>query len=52
VQAVFLDGVGVVGEGELRVCPPDEGTVVYTWLVVNKDGTQMQRSVTLDVNED
>jgi hypothetical protein len=52
VERVYLDGEGVVGEGERRVCPPDEGVVVYTWLIVNKDGTQMQRSVTLDVNED
>jgi hypothetical protein len=47
VQAVYLDGAGVVGQSERQVCPA--ATTRYTWRIVKTDGSQEERSLTIVV---
>jgi len=47
VQAVFLDGKGVVGEGSQEVCPCEDTTYILS--VTLLDGTTTERSVTVRV---
>jgi hypothetical protein len=51
VEAVYLNGEGVAGEAEREVCPRRKGSHVYAWIIVNKDGSKLEKSVTLNVNE-
>jgi hypothetical protein len=52
IDALYLNGEGVAGEAEREVCPGDNGQFFYTWTIINKDGSTMERSVTLTVNDD
>ena len=47
IQAIFLDGEGVGGNGARQVCPA--GTTTYT-LVANYAGGQLTRQVTVNVS--
>jgi len=47
VQAVYLDGKGVVGEGSQEVCPCEDTTYVLS--VTLLDGAETERSVTIRV---
>jgi hypothetical protein len=47
VQAVFLDGGGVVGTGSREVCPCE--TMTYVLSVTLLDGAKTERSVTIKV---
>jgi hypothetical protein len=47
VQAVFLDGNGVAGEGSHQTCPCEEET--HTLTVTLLDGSQTSRSLTIRV---
>ncbi|MFL7792009.1 MAG: Ig-like domain-containing protein [Anaerolineae bacterium] len=47
VQAVFLDGKGVVGEGSQEVCPCEDTTYILS--VTLLDGAGTERSVTIRV---
>jgi hypothetical protein len=51
VEAVYLNGEGVSGESEREVCPSDNKAYIYTWVIINKDGSRMEKSVTLNVNK-
>jgi hypothetical protein len=48
VQAVYLDGQGVVGVGEKQVCPCQDTT--YTLRVVHVDSTETTHSITIYVS--
>ncbi len=47
VSAVYLDGAGVTGHGDKRVCPGS--TTTYTLHVVKRDGSSEDRRVTITV---
>ena len=47
VQAVFLNGQGVIGQGSQTVCPT--ATTTYTLTVYLTDGTTTQRQITITV---
>jgi hypothetical protein len=49
IQAVYLNGSGVVGKGEREVCP--SSTTEYTLRVVKLDGTEDSRTVTVRVRQ-
>jgi hypothetical protein len=48
VRAVYLNGEGVVGQGERKVCPTATRTFVLR--VVHRDGTGSEHPLTINVN--
>ncbi len=47
VKAVYLDGDGVNGASQKKVCPPS--TTTYTWRIVKMDASEEQRTLTIQV---
>ncbi len=48
VREVYLDGQGVTGHNSKKVCP--SATQTYTLKVIRQDGSQEERSMTIQVN--
>lgn len=48
VQAVYMDGTGVIGHSGGQICPTTTRT--YQLIVIRQDGVQEERTVTVQVN--
>lgn len=48
VRAVYLNGAGVAGVNNMRVCL--QGTTTYTWRILLPDGSETTRQVTVTVS--
>lgn len=50
VKEVYINEVGVIGEGERTECPTAPGQYTYEWRIVKTDGSLMKVIKTLTVN--
>lgn len=50
VDKVFLNDVGIVGVGEQEICDPPRGTHIFTWKIIQRDGTIVELTRRLLVN--